>query len=284
MIINNRVHQAPPMGSLLPLYQCPPTIATARSLLMPSITPSSTDAVVDGMRRLQIKLVLLIIIRIWYSPLNTLSFWVWKAGSYLEPRRVLLLIQTFIDEPVGLGLKMCLMFNHASQKKHHYFAPRLHFPGFVAFDSQELWYHLTLFQFCSFSNVRFLHVRPTFLRWISQRTQLHFTDNGREWPWAMSFLPLELWLWTVVRNVMEGQETGPVWWGNSYTKEKKIEDCLQALPRHLLFIQMLHLLCMQYMCVWGYRMIWRTKQSGVIAWFSIYMLLFYWSRIVPGGF
>lgn len=194
MIINNRVHQAPPMGSLLLLCQWPPTIDSTRSLLMPSITPSSsTDAAVDVMRRLQIKLVMIIIIRIWYSPLHTLSFCVWKAGSYLEPRRLLLLIQTFIDEPVGLGLNMCLMFNHASQKKkHHYLAPRVHFPGFVAFDSQELWYHLTLFQFYSFSNVWFLHVRPTLLRWISQHTRLHFTDNGHEWPWAMSFLPLEL--------------------------------------------------------------------------------------------
>lgn len=142
------------MDSLLPLWMWSPIIANGRSHLLLSITPSiSMDAVVDGMRMLQIKLVLIIIIRIWYSPLNTLSFCVWKAGSYLEARQVLLLIQTFIDKPVGRGLNMCLMFNHASQKKHHYFTPHLHFPGFVVFDSRELWYHLTLFQFCSFSNV-----------------------------------------------------------------------------------------------------------------------------------
>lgn len=86
---------------------------------MPWITPSPfTGTKVGGMRRLKLKLVLIILIRIWYhSPLNILSFFVWKAGSYLEPRRVLLLIQTFIDEPVGLRLNMCLMFDYVSQIK-----------------------------------------------------------------------------------------------------------------------------------------------------------------------
>lgn len=53
------------------------------------------------------------VIKVWIqcSYLKTLCLCVWKAGTYLESRLEVLSIQAFIDEPVGLGLTMCLMFD-----------------------------------------------------------------------------------------------------------------------------------------------------------------------------